>query len=351
MYVYCPDRHLTSLGMEAFRIEQPQLLWTLLLLPAVGLLLLYWWRYRQRMLARLAHPAALVQLIPNLPAGSYYLRRGLLLSGALLALGIALSNPQLGVRETTVKRTGIDLFIALDISRSMLAADFPPNRLERAKRLTAKLVKELANHNIGLILFTCDAFVAVPLTTDYQFVQLALRTADPEQTDVQGTDLSRPLAKALESFPANSRHHRAILLISDGEGEGSTAVREAQKAQQEGTYVFAVATGRPEGAYIPLLSGGGYLTDATGRPVRSVPDIQLLKDIASAGQGACYTLDTDADALVKDLSARINAISKRRFESRTYADYESYFQWFIGLALLLLTIDWFIAAGAWPRKA
>jgi Ca-activated chloride channel family protein len=233
----------------------------------------------------------------------------------------------------------------------MLAADFPPNRLERAKRLTASLVKELANHNIGLILFTCDAFVAVPLTTDYQFVQLALRTADPEQTDVQGTDLSSPLTRALASFPADSRHHRAILLISDGEGEGRAAVREAQKAREEGTFVFTVATGRPEGAYIPLLSGGGYLTDATGRPVRSVPDIQLLKEIASAGQGASYTLDTDTDALVKDLSARINAISKRSFESRTYADYESYFQWFIGLALLLLAVDWYVAAGAWPRKA
>jgi Ca-activated chloride channel family protein len=337
--------------MEAFRIEQPQLLWTLLLLPAVGLLLLYWWRYRQRMLARLAHPAALTQLLPDLPTAGYYLRRAWLLSGVLLALGVALSNPQLGVRETSVKRTGIDLFVALDISRSMLAADFPPNRLERAKRLTASLVKELANHNIGLILFTCDAFVAVPLTTDYQFVQLALRTADPEQTDVQGTDLSSPLTRALASFPADSRHHRAILLISDGEGEGRAAVREAQKAREEGTFVFTVATGRPEGAYIPLLSGGGYLTDATGRPVRSVPDIQLLKEIASAGQGASYTLDTDTDALVKDLSARINAISKRSFESRTYADYESCFQWFIGLALLLLAVDWYVAAGAWPRKA
>jgi Ca-activated chloride channel homolog len=337
--------------MEAFRIEQPQLLWTLLLLPTVGLLLLYWWRYRQRMLARLAHPAALTQLLPDLPTAGYYLRRAWLLSGVLLALGVALSNPQLGVRETSVKRTGIDLFVALDISRSMLAADFPPNRLERAKRLTASLVKELANHNIGLILFTCDAFVAVPLTTDYQFVQLALRTADPEQTDVQGTDLSSPLTRALASFPADSRHHRAILLISDGEGEGRAAVREAQKAREEGTFVFTVATGRPEGAYIPLLSGGGYLTDATGRPVRSVPDIQLLKEIASAGQGASYTLDTDTDALVKDLSARINAISKRSFESRTYADYESYFQWFIGLALLLLAVDWYVAAGAWPRKA
>lgn len=337
--------------MEAFRIEQPQLLWILLLLPAVGLLLFYWWRYRQRMLARLAHPAALAQLIPDLPTAGYYLRRGWLLAGVLLALGVALSNPQLGVRETSVKRTGIDLFVALDISRSMLAADFPPNRLERAKRLTARLVKELANHNIGLILFTCDAFVAVPLTTDYQFVQLALRTADPEQTDVQGTDLSSPLARALASFPANSHHHRAIVLISDGEGEGSAALREAQKAREEGTFVFTVATGRPEGAYIPLLSGGGYLTDATGRPVRSVPDIQLLREIASAGQGASYTLDTDTDALVKDVSARINAISKRSFESRTYADYESYFQWFIGLALLLLAVDWYVAAGAWPRKA
>ena len=337
--------------MEAFRIEQPQLLWSLLLLPAVGLLLLYWWRYRQRMLARLSDPAALAQLIPDLPAAGHYLKRGLLLSGALLALGIALSNPQMGVRETSVKRTGIDLFIALDISRSMLAADFPPNRLERAKRLVSSLVKELANHNIGLILFTCDAFVAVPLTTDYQFIKLALRTADPEQTNIQGTDLSSPLARAMASFPANSRHHRAILLISDGEGEGSSAIREAQKAQEEGTYVFTVATGRTEGAYIPLLSGGGYLTDGTGRPVRSIPDIQLLRDIASAGQGACYTLDTDMDAVVNDLSARINAVSKRSFESRTYADYESYFQWFIGLALLLLAADWFVAAGAWPRKA
>lgn len=337
--------------MEAFRIEYPHLLWTLLLLPAMGLLLLYWWRYRQRMLQRLANPAALAQLMPDLPTGSYYLRRGLLLSGALLALAVALSNPQMGVRESNVKRKGIDLFIAMDISRSMLATDFPPNRLERAKRLASKLVKELANHNIGLILFTCDAFVAVPLTTDYQFVQLALRTADPDQVDVQGTDLSRPLAKALESFPANSQQHRAVLLISDGEGDAGTVVRDAQKAQQEGTTVFSVATGRPGGAYIPVLSGGGYLIDETGKPVRSVPNIQLLRDIAKAGQGVSYTLDMDTDALVEDLSTRINAISKRSFESRTYADYESYFQWFIGLALLLLVVDWFVAAGAWPRKA
>lgn len=335
-----------------FRFEHSIYLYALLLIPTLVALFVVGWRMRQRALDRFGDAALIKHLVPQFSKRGVFVRFALL----MLALGVLVigwANPQWGATRREVKRQGIDLFVALDISQSMLAEDITPNRLERAKRFAQSLVDELAGNNTGVIFFTCDAFMAAPLTTDYAFAQLSIASAHPDQAGVQGTALSSPIELAERSFREDSPNHRALVILSDGEDHNGSGAEAAAQAHEQGTLVFTVGVGRPEGSFIPVSEGGisNYLRDQEGNPIRTTLDEEGLRKVAEAGGGAYFNLANNSEELLESLRRRIESIEKREFEQRSFTDFASYFQYFIALAALLLVLEWFASAGAWSRKA
>ncbi len=326
-----------------FRFENPDYLYALLLLPVLLVFFLLAWRFRQRALSRLARAELLERLAPGLSGRRHWVKFGLLLL-ALAALTIGLANPQWSGQRREVTRRGIDLIIALDISRSMLAEDIQPNRLERAKRFAQNLVDELEGNQIGVELFACNAYLQVPMTTDYAFVNLALSTAETDQATAQGTAIGEAIRLAERSYPEESRNHRALIILTDGEDHDGTAAEAAAEAREQGLLIYSVGVGQESGSFIPDPAlGGDYLRDINGEPVRTRLDPATLQAVAEAGGGAYYTLTNDISGLANHLRGQIESIEQREFEEQSFTDYDSYFQYFIALALLLLVVEYSLA--------
>lgn len=336
-----------------FRFEHPDLLYALLLLPVlVGVFLLYTYQ-RRRALARLVDTKLLPRLAPGVGAKPH-LRKFILMSLALLFLIIAWANPQWSTNRQEVERQGVDLIIALDISRSMLAEDVQPSRLERAKRFAQQLVEELAGNNIGIELFACTPFMQVPLTTDYAFAMQSIRAASTDQATAQGTAIGDAIDLAERSFEAASQNHRALILLSDGEEHDEQAVAAAESAADRGLSIFAIGVGTEGGGFIPVLSTRRrpeFVQNEYGEPVRTRLEAQLLQDVAAAGGGVYYDLNQGEDALSEQLQRQLSRIEQRAFESQSFIDFESYFQYFIAVALLLLAIEFALSyRSGWGRE-
>jgi Ca-activated chloride channel homolog len=326
-----------------FRFQNEIYLYALLGLPILVGIFALGWSMRLRAMRKFGELALVQKLAPGYSRARHVLKFGLLLV-ALTALVIAWANPQWSGKRQQVKRKGIDMVIALDISQSMLAQDITPNRLERAKRFAQNLVDELGGNNIGVVLFACNGFLATPLTIDYNFAKLSLATANPDQAASQGTGLGEAITVAQRAFKAEEKQHHAIVLISDGEDHTGEAAAQATQAREQGTLVFTVGVGREEGAFVPTVRRGrnDYLRDQTGNPVRSSLDASTLQEIAIAGGGAYFNLNNDTRQLVTSLRERLDAIEKREFETRMFTDYESYFQYFVAIGLLLIMIEFLL---------
>jgi Ca-activated chloride channel family protein len=327
-----------------FKFEYTAYLWALALLPLLAAFFLLAWRWRKASLERFGGPEVVRRLAPGLSRYKHLVKFGLLLS-AILFLIVGLANPQWGSKRQPVKRKGIDLFIALDVSQSMLAEDVSPSRLERAKRFGQQLVDKLAGNNVGVILFACNAFPVAPLTSDYYFAKLALSTASPDQAGAQGTALSSAINLAERSFEPENETHKAIIIITDGEDHDGQGVAAAELAYGTGTLIYTVGVGSTAGSFIPVINRGRseYLRDNTGNPVRSALAPETLEAVARAGGGAYFSLEKNADGLAEALRQRIDTIEKREYEQRVFTDYESYFQIFVGIALLLLLIEFLLS--------
>ena len=326
-----------------FRFENSIYLYALLVLPVVALFFGIAWRHRQQALARFGRPELVQQLVPGLSRYRHVVKFGLLLS-ALIFLIVGWANPQWGASRQKVERKGIELFIAMDISRSMLSNDISPSRLERAQRFAQNLVQELRGENIGVITFACTAFTGVPLTTDYGFVQLYLGEATPDYAGAQGTDLGAAIDQAERSFSEENQKHKAIVIISDGEDHAEDGVARAREARDKGTLIYTVSVGTANGGFIPIQVGSreDYLRDNAGSPVRTVPNEDYLRDVAQAGGGNFFTLGNDSGQLAEALKVRIDNIEKQTFEERSFTNYASYFQVFIGLAILLILVEFLL---------
>lgn len=325
-----------------FRFEHSEYLYALALIPLLVMFYAASQIYRRRAVQRLGSTHLLDRMMPDRSKRKDGLKFALTLL-ALAFLVVAWANPQWGSKREKVTRKGIDLFIALDISQSMMAEDISPNRLLRARRFAQNLTNELRGENIGVILFACNAYVQVPLTTDYAFAELFLATASPDLAASQGTAIAEAIQLAERSFSEDNKNHKALIIISDGEDHEGTAASAASTARDNGLLTFTVGVGTPQGAFIPVSLGLGqedYKRDpATGSPVRSMLDEAALANIAKAGSGNYFNLSAGADAIIPALKQRIDSIEKREFEQRSFSEYESYFQHFLALGLLLLLIE------------
>ena len=259
-----------------------------------------------------------------------------------LAIGIiGLANLQAGSRTEKIERKGIDVMIALDVSKSMLAQDLSPNRLEKAKQFIARLLEKLGNDRIGLITFAGRAYVSVPLTVDMSALKMNLAGASPTQVPTQGTVIGEAISMARQSFNAKETKYKSIILISDGEDHDEGVADEVKKAVGEGIMINTVGIGSPEGSPIFDPETRANKRDEKGDEVITKLNEKELQEIASAGQGVYLRLgntDAAADAIAKQISST----EQKNFGDNIFTDYNSYYQYFIGIALLLILIDFFI---------
>ena len=327
-----------------FKFEQPFHLYALILIP-IFILFFVAVRYaRKRALEQFADDHLLKYLMPQVSRYKHTTKFVLLLL-ALVFLSIGWANPQWGTKKEKVKRKSVDVFIALDISQSMLAQDVAPSRLDRARRFAQNLVDELKGERIGSIIFAGNAYLQIPLTTDYAAAQLFIKSANPNMASTQGTAIVDAIDLAERSFEEENKNHKALVIITDGENHEDEALDRAREANDNGLLLFCVGVGTENGAFIPTVIGGraDYKRDQSGNPVRSSLNEDMLKDLADAGDGAYFNLASGSDRVIDALRSRIDNIEKREFEQRVFNEYESYFQYFIAVAILLLLVEFLIS--------
>ncbi|MHC5003395.1 MAG: VWA domain-containing protein [Planctomycetota bacterium] len=323
-------------------LESLHWLW---LVMALAALLVVGLTTQRRRLRRFAEDVVLARLIPTASAGRRTTRAGLLL-GAMLLLVVSLLDPRWGVTYEEVQQQGIDVFVVLDVSRSMLAEDVRPNRLERARQYVRDMLDRLAGDRVGLVTFAGVPSLSCPLTVDYGAVRLSLDEASPELVARGGSSLGDALRLAVGSFTDDVKDFKAIVLLTDGEDHGSFPVEAAAQAFEErGVRIFAVGIGdTEEGARIPVQERGQtvYLTHE-GQQVWSRMDAALLREVALASEGAFVPAGTRDVNLGRIYDERIAATTKRDFGTARIRQYHVQFQWFAAIALGLLLAESVIA--------
>lgn len=266
----------------------------------------------------------------------------ILLLVALFAGIIGLANLQANAKTQKVDRKGIDVMIALDVSKSMLAKDASPNRLEKAKQFVSKLIDKIGNNRVGLIVFAGRAYVSVPLTIDFSALKMNLSTITPASIPTQGTVLGEAIKMARESFNTQDTKYKSIILISDGEDHDENANSEVKKAVEEGIMINTVGIGSVNGSPIWDEELQENKKDAEGNEIISKLNEAELQTIASNGEGI-YAQLNNAENTAKTMATQINATEKKSFGDVVFADYTSYFQYFLLLSLLLISIEFFIS--------
>ncbi|MBK6947151.1 MAG: VWA domain-containing protein [Haliscomenobacter sp.] len=335
-----------------FRFEEAGYLYFFVLLAVPVVLFVLSGIVRRRRLARFGAEDLAERLMPGRSIARTRIKLSLWLAGLTLLVG-ALANPQWGTKREAVKSKGIDLFLALDLSQSMLAEDLAPNRLARGLRFSQDLVEAVKGNRIGLILFAGNAYLQIPLTADYAAVGLFLQSAHPSMLPDQGTAIGEALALAGRSFPRESKSNKAVVIISDGENHEEDALREARAIRSNGAVVFTVGVGTTEGSFIPFEADGqrDYKRDETGAPVRSALNESMLKELARAGDGAYYNLSSGAEPVLEALRIQLDRIEKREMEQRIFSEYESYFQLFLGIAFLFFILEMLIGSRRKQRES
>ena len=326
-----------------FRFENIEHLYAFAIIPVLVLFFLLMWYARQRAIRQFGDFQLMKRLMPEMSKYKHGIKFAILMV-ALSFMIIGWANPQWGTKKEKVKRKSVDVFIALDISQSMLAEDISPNRLERAKKFSQKLINELKGERIGIIIFAGNAYLQMPLTTDYAAAELFVRSANIRQAPTQGTAISEAIDLAERSFEQNNKQHKALIIITDGENHDQVAIERAKQANENGLLIFTVGVGTEEGAYIPTIYAGqrGVKRDKTGNPVRSKINELMLNDLASAGEGVYYNL-VDGDKVVGVLQERIDKVEKREFEQRSFNEFESYFQYFLAVGFFLILLEFFVS--------
>lgn len=323
-----------------FRFEHPEYLYLLVLIPILAFIQLVFSAQKKKALKRFGNPELLSHLMPDVsyfrPVVKFYL---LLL--ALTALIFTLSAPQFGTRLETVQRKGIELIIALDVSNSMNSNDIEPTRLERAKQAIGRLTDRLKNDRIGLVVFAGQAYVQLPITSDYASARMFLNAVNTNVVPVQGTAIGAAINLSVSSFSQQEGVNRAIIIITDGENHEDDAIGAAKNAAEKGIKVYTVGMGTPKGGPIPTGGAGNFLTDRDGNVVITRLDEEMLRQIAVAGQGE-YIPANNIRAGINALMDQLEDLEKSEFESKVYTEFEDQFQYLAFIALLILIIDFII---------
>lgn len=319
-----------------FRFEDPIYLWLLLIIPLLVMIRLFAWRQRRKKLRKFGEPELVKALMPDVSKYRPGVKFWLLIS-ALALLILMLARPQMGTKISHEKRNGIETIIALDISNSMMAEDVVPSRLEKSKLLVENLVDHFTNDKIGLVVFAGDAFVQLPITSDYVSAKMFLQNIDPSLIQTQGTDIAQALNLSMKSFTQQDKVGKAIIVITDGEDHEGGAIEAAKAAKAKGINVFILGVGDPKGAPIPT-GDGDYLKDNSGQTVMTALNEQICQQIAQAGSGKYIHVDNTSDAQ-EQLNNALTKLQKGETDTIIYSEYDEQFQAFGLLVLLLLIIE------------
>lgn len=323
-----------------FRFASPEYFYLLLLIPVLLLIYVYTAQRQRQQIRQLGDYDTIVSLMPGRSSWRGWLK-AIVLSLAIASISIGLAGPQFGSKLTEVKRRGVELIIALDVSNSMLAQDLQPNRMERAKRAIAQLVDKLADDRIGLIVFAGDAYMQLPITSDYASAKMFLSSISPGMVSKQGTDMGSAIELAMNSFTPETKTGRAIIIISDGENHEGNPIDIAQEAAQRGIAIHTIGIGSPEGSPIPFGSSGNFLKDDEGNVVVSRLDEETLSKVAAIGNGK-YTRASNAQIGLLPLFEHISKMERSETSDKVYSDYDEQFQYAIGFALLLLIVEFML---------
>ena len=328
--------------MQLFRFANPDYLYLLLLLPALAALFTINDFRKRKALKKLGESALVGKLMPEVSKVRPVVKFILLLIG-ISAVIIVLSRPQFGSKLEEVKRQGVEVIIALDVSNSMLAEDIQPDRLTRAKQAISKLVDNLENDKIGLIVFAGDAYTQIPVTTDYISAKMFLSTINPEMVPKQGTAIGAAIKLGARSFSPGEGKSKAMIIITDGENHEDDPVAESEEASKSGITIHTIGIGSTEGVPVPVSTGGrrDYLKDREGSTVITKLDEEILKKIA-VSTGGNYIRASNSNIGLDEIFSDIRKMKKEELESTVYTEYNDQFQIFTALALVFLILEFII---------
>lgn len=321
-----------------FRFGHPEFLFLLILLPILIGVFVYYEVQHKRNLRRFGDLELISQFMPNISYKRPWVKM-LIQMTALLLIIIVLAQPQFGTKTETQKRTGIEVMIALDVSNSMMAQDIQPNRLEKAKQIISKMVDEMMNDRVGLVVFAGDAYVQLPITADYVSAKMFLSNISPSLVPRQGTAIGSAIDLCIKSFDENKTGvGRSIIIITDGENHEDDAIAAAKLAVSNNITVNVIGMGRPEGVPIPIPGTMSFRKDRDGNVVVSKLNEEMCSNIALAGNGI-YVRSDNTNTAQRAVSKELEKLSKEEIESEVYSNFNDQFQSFALIALLLIIIE------------
>jgi len=328
-----------------YRFENYIYLWAILaVVPLIVIVFLLVQNWKKRKLRQFGNQTIIKRVMPNV-SKSLPIVKFVLYTLAIITLLVGLANLQFGTKLEEVKREGIDLMICLDVSNSMLAEDLSPNRLERSKRAIYQLIEKLHNDRLGIIVFAGQAYVQLPITTDYSSAKLFLETIGTDIIPTQGTSIGSAINLAMESFDFENGTSKSIIVITDGENHEDDAKTAATEAASENVTVHTIGMGSEKGGPIPIYKNGAQIDfrkDNAGNTVVTKLNETMLKEIATAGNGS-YVRASNANAGLNIIMDEIDKMEKKEFGSKSFKDYEDRFQIFLIIALFLIVIEYFIS--------
>lgn len=326
------------------QLDEKSYFYLLFIIPVIITLFALLQIWKRKTQKKFADPQLLKRLAPN----KSNFKSTLKLIFFLLALSfgiLALVNPKLGTKMETVKREGVDIVFAIDVSKSMLAEDIAPNRLEKSKRLVSEIINQLASDRIGIIAYAGQAFPQLPITTDYGAAKMFLQSMNTDMLSSQGTAINEALELAASYFDDDEQTNRVLFLISDGEDHSTGSTSNAvEKAVNEGIRVFTVGVGKSSGAPIPIKKNGiveSLKKDSQGEVVITKLNEEILREIAKNGNGE-YINGSNTEEAVEFIKNQLDRMDKKEFEAKQFAEFKNQFQWFLGASLLFLFLDIFL---------
>lgn len=337
-----------------YRIEEPIYFYVLAIIPIIIVVFLIVFLWKKNVQKKFASKHLLEKLAPNMSTFKSVLKL-LMLVLCIFFLVISLVNPKMGTKLKTVKREGVDIVFALDVSKSMLAEDIAPNRLEKSKQIISKVINKLGSDRVGVIIYAGNAFPLLPITTDHAAANMFLQSANPDMVSSQGTAINEALNLAKTYYNNDEQTNRFLVIISDGEDHQEETKQVAEKLADEGVKVYTIGIGTENGGPIPIKVNNnliGYKKDNKGETVITKRKPDILSEIASIGNGN-YIDGNKTENPVNKISDIIANAEKKEFETKQFSDYKDQFQWFLGFGLLFLIIDIFLfeKKTKWLRKA
>ena len=336
-----------------YQFEAPIYFYILFAIPVMGLLFLLVLLWRKRTQKKFANLGLLKKLAPDRSLFKSVLKF-LVLCLALVLISFGLVNPKIGTKLETVKREGVDIVFALDVSKSMLAEDIAPNRIEKSKQLITQIINSLAGDRVGIIGYAGSAFPQVPITTDFSAAKLFLSNMNTDMVSSQGTAITEAVTMAETYYNDEEQTNRVLFIVSDGEDHEGNVSEIVQEAAQLGIRIFTIGVGTEKGAPIPIKRNGilqYYKRDVNNEQVITRLDVETLTEIANLADGA-YMDGSNTKEVVEEVTSILNGMDKTEFDAKQFTDFKDQFQWFLLGALFLLVVDVMLLERktAWVKK-